>query len=116
MNVKLHSGTKLQSSVELQKEAEVHFDFEISVHERDVELHDRDVYSHLEVDRPNEENRVEPRLSKYVKRHHPNAKYARLMTKKKLRNDTCFLRMYESNIVKDALEDVDQSKAMKEQM
>ena len=88
------------------------FYFEISVHERDVELPNREEHSDSEVDRPNEERRVEPRLSKYVKRHHPVAqiigdKDARTMTRKNLRSDTCFLRMHEPKIVKDALENVD---------
>ena len=54
MNVKLHSRTKLHSGDELQNEVEAHSDSKISVHERDVELVDRDVHSDLEVERPNE--------------------------------------------------------------
>ena len=38
------------------------------------------------------------------------------MTRNKLRNDTCSLSMHEPKIVKDALEDVDWSKAMKEEI
>ena len=38
------------------------------------------------------------------------------MTRNKLRKDTCFLSMKEPKIVKDALEDVDWSKAMKEEI
>lgn len=121
MTVELQSGTKLHSSVELQNEVEAHYDSKISVHERDVELLDRDVHSDLKVERPSKENRVEPRLSKYVKRHHPAAqiirdKDARPMKKKKLRNDTCLLSMKEPKIVKDSLEDVDWSKAMEEEI
>ena len=72
MNVELHLATKLQSGVELQTEVEAHSNFEISIHERDAELPDREVLSDSEVDRPNEENRAEPRLSKYFRRHHPS--------------------------------------------
>ena len=71
MNAKQNVGTELHSNVELQNEENAHFDFEISEHERDVELPDRDVHSDSKVERPNEEMRDEPRLSKYVKRHHP---------------------------------------------
>ena len=39
MNVELHSG------VELQNEVGADFDYEISVHERDVELPNKDVHS-----------------------------------------------------------------------
>ena len=121
MNVKLHSGIELHSGVELQNEVEAHSDSEISVHERDVELPDRNVHSDSEVERPSEETREEPRLSKYVKRHHLAAqiigdKDARPMTRNKLRNDTGFLSMQEPKMVKDSLEDVDWSKAMKEEI
>ena len=60
-------------------------------------------------------------MSNYVKRHYLAAqitrdKDARLMKTKKMINDTCFLSMHELKIVKYALEDVDQSKAMKEKI
>ena len=58
MNVKLHSGTELYSSVKLQNAVEVHFDYEISIHERDVELPNIDVHSDLATKRSNEENRA----------------------------------------------------------
>ena len=45
MNVELHLGTELHSCVELQNEVEEHYDFEFSVHERDIELPNREVYS-----------------------------------------------------------------------
>ena len=64
MNVELHSNE------ELQNEENVHSDFEVSSHGRDVELPKRDVHSDFEVERPNMEARKEPRLSKYVRRHH----------------------------------------------
>ena len=41
------------------------------MHERDEKLLDRDVHSDSDVDRPNIETRIEPRLSKYARRHHP---------------------------------------------
>ncbi len=50
MNVELHSRT------ELWNEVEEHSNSKISVHERDVELPNRDVHTNLEVERQNEEN------------------------------------------------------------
>ena len=38
------------------------------------------------------------------------------MTRNKLRNDMCFLSMKEPKIVKDALEDMDWSKSLKEEI
>ena len=121
MNVDLHLGAKLHTCVELQKKFEAYYDSNISLHERDVELPNKYVHSDLKVERPNEENRAKPWLLKYVKRHHPATqitgdKYARPMTRNKLRNDTCFLSMKEPKIVKDTLEDVDWTKAMKEEI
>ena len=55
----------------LENEENAHFDFEISTHDRDVELPERDVHSDSKAKRPNIEARIEPRLSKYVRRHHP---------------------------------------------
>ena len=52
MNVELHSRTELHSSVELHNEVETHSNLEISVHERDAKLPERDVHSDLEVERP----------------------------------------------------------------
>ena len=99
MNVELHSETELHLGVELQNDVEAHFYSTISVHETDVELLDREVHSDFEVDRPIEERRAEPRLSKYVKRHHPGEKiiadkYARPMTRNWVRSDTCLLNMH----------------------
>ena len=45
MNVELHSGTEPHSDVELQNKVNVHFDFEISVHERDAKLPDSDTHN-----------------------------------------------------------------------
>ena len=111
MNIELQSGTELHSGVELQNEFDAHYDSKISVHERNVEIPNRDVHSDSEVERPNEEMKAKPRLSKYVKRHHPTTKIigdkdARPMTRNKLRNDTCLLSMKEPKLVRDALEDV----------
>ena len=69
----------------------------------------------------NVETRAKPRLSKYVRRHHPTKqiigkKDARLMTRKRLRNESCLLRKKEPKIVKDALEDDDWWKSMEEEI
>ena len=79
------------------------------------------MYIVTEVERQNEEHKAEPRLSKYVRTHHATAqiigdKDARPMKRKKLRNDTCLLSTQEPKIVKDALEDMDWSKAMEEEI
>ena len=78
----------------------------------DVKILEKEVHIDLEFERPNVEYRAEPRLSKYVKRHHLATqiigdKDTRKMTRKKLRNDTCLLRKKETKIVKDTLEAVD---------
>ena len=119
MNVEFHSGTELPSGAKLQIEAEVHSDSKISVHEMNVDLPDREVHSDSEVDRPIDESIAEPRLSKYVKRHHPTKqiigdKDARPMTRNRLRSYKFFLRMHEPKTDKYALEKEDQSKSMKE--
>ena len=103
MNVKLHL------EVELQNEENAQFDSKISTHERDVELPKRDVHSDSKVERPNMEIRIEPRLSKYVRRHHPiekiiGDKEAKPMTRNKLRNESCLLSKIEPRIVNDALQ------------
>ena len=66
LNVKVHSRIEPHLDVELQNEVEVHCNFEISVHERDAELPDKEVHSDLEVERPNAKARAEPRLSKLL--------------------------------------------------
>ena len=60
-------------------------------------------------------------MSKYVKRHHPTTqiigdKYARPMTKNKLRSESGLLSMKQPKSVKDTLEDDDCSKFMKEEI
>ena len=65
VNVELHSDA------ELQNVGNTHSNSKINTHERDEELPDRDVHSDFDVERPNIETRSEPRLSKYVRRHHP---------------------------------------------
>ena len=57
----------------------------------------------------------------YIKKHHTIEKIigsrdARSMTRNNLRSDTCFLSMYEPKLVKDTLENVEQSKAIKEEI
>ena len=64
MNVELYSGIKLHSSVELQNEVEAHSESEISVHERDVKIPDRDIHSDLEVKRPSEETNEKDEVEK----------------------------------------------------
>ena len=66
------------------------------------------MHSDSNAERPNIETRIEPRLSKYVRRHHPakqiiGDKNARPMTRKKLRNETCLLSKIEPETVKDSL-------------
>ena len=83
MNAELHSNVKLQNK------GNAHSDSKISTHERDVELPDRDVHSDSDAERPNMETRTKPRLSKYVRRHHPTEqiigdKEARPMKRNKL--------------------------------
>ena len=70
VNVELNSGTELHSGAKIHNEVEAHSNYEISVHERDAKLPDRDVHSDIEIEKPNEETKAKPRLSKYVKRHH----------------------------------------------
>ena len=89
VNVKLHS------KVELQNEENAHSDYEINTHETNVELPERNMHSDSKVERPNMEIRKEPRLSKYVRRHHSieqiiGDKESTPMKKKKLRNESCF--------------------------
>ena len=102
VNVKLHSDAKLQN------EGNAHFDSEISARERDVELIDRNVQSDFDAERPNMETRKKPRLSKYVRRHHPKEKIigdkeVRPMTRNRLRSETCLLRKIDPKTVIDAL-------------
>ena len=106
MNFELHSDA------ELQNEGNKHFDSEISAHERDVELSNRDVHSDFDAERPNMETITKPRISKYVRRHHPTKqiigdKEARPMTTNRLRNESCLLKKIEPKIVRDALQDDD---------
>ena len=99
----------------------VHSNSEISTHGRDDELPERDVHNDFEVERPNMETRTEPRLSKYVRRHHPaeqiiGNKKAIPMTRNKLRNESCLLSKIEPEIVTKALQDDDWCKAMEEEI
>ena len=121
MKVKLHSKTELHLGTELQTEEIAHLDSKVSIHERDAEIPDRNTHSDTEAERQNEETRVEPTLSKYVKRHHLVAqiigdKYARPMTRDRLRSESCLVSMKEPKIVNDALEDVEWFKATEEEI
>jgi hypothetical protein len=105
----------------LQNEENAHSNSKISTQGRNVELPKRDVQSDSEAERPNMETRTEPRLSKYVRRHHPAKKIignkeARPMTRNRLRNESCLLRKVEPKTVKDALQDDDWYKSMEEEI
>ena len=100
MNVELHSNTKLQNEVN------AHSDNKISTHKRDVELPDRDVHDDFDAKRLNMETRIKPRLSKYVRMHHPTKqiigdKEVRPMTRSRLRSETCLLSKIEPKIDND---------------
>ena len=95
-----------------KNEETTHSNSKVSVHERDVEIPNRNIHSDFEAERKNEETRAKPRLSKYVRRHHPTdqiigKKDARSMKRNRLRNESCLLSKKEPKIVKDALEDDD---------
>ena len=121
MNVELPSRTELHLDAKLQNEVNAHFDSKISEHERDVEIPNRDIHNDSKFERKNEEIRAEPRLSKYVKRHRTTTqiigdKDARLMTRNRLRSESCLLNTKETKLVKDALENKDWSKAMEDEI
>ena len=101
-------NTELHSDAELKNEGNAYFDSKISKHERDVEIPNRYVHSDFDVERPNMETRIEPRLSKYVRRHHLADRFigdkeARPMTRNRLRIETCLLSKIEPKIVNDTL-------------
>ena len=67
------------------------------------------------------EIRTKPRLSKYVRRHHPTKqvigdKEARPMTRNRLRNESYLLKKIEPKTVRDALQDDDYFKDMEEEI
>ena len=97
-------------------DTELHIDVE---HQSDnVELQNRGAHSDSEVEQTlEEERRIEPRLSKYVRRHHPTEKIigeknARPMTKRSSIRSTCLVSNFEPKIVSDALENEDWISAM----
>ena len=51
MNAKLHSSVKLHSRAKLQNEENAHSNSEISTHERDAKIPNRDVHSDTEAER-----------------------------------------------------------------
>ena len=65
MNIELHSNA------ELQNVENAHLDSKKNTHEGDEELPYGDMNGDLDVERTNMETRKEPRLAKYVRRHHP---------------------------------------------
>ena len=114
-------NAKLHSNVELQNEENAHFDSEIRTHERDVEIPERDEHSDTKAERQNIAIRTQPRLSKYVKRHHPTdqiigEKDTRRMIRNRLRSESCLFRMKKPKKMKDTLEDDDWYKAMEEEI
>ena len=121
MNVELHSTVEFHLGAMLQNEENAHFDSEISTHGRNAEIPMRDVHSDTEAERQNAITRTKPRLSKYVKIHHPTdqiigKKDARPMIINRIRSESCILSIKEPKILKDALENNDQCKAMEEEI
>ena len=106
--------------VESHSDAKLHMDVE---HQLDnVELQNKGVHSDLEVEQTlEEERRIEPRLSKYVRRNHPEEqiigeKDARLMTRRSSRKSICLVSTLEPEIVSDALENEDWISAIKKKL
>ena len=64
MNVELHSD------VELQNIGNAHSDFENNTHEGNEELPKGNMNENWDAERNDMETRKEPRLEKYVRRHH----------------------------------------------
>ena len=60
-------NTELHLDVEPQNVENAHSNFEISTHENDEELSDRDMHNDFDAKRRNIETRIEPRLEKYVR-------------------------------------------------
>ena len=58
MDDKLHLGIKLHLGAEFQIETKVYSDYEISVHERNIDVPNREVHSDFKVDRPIKERRA----------------------------------------------------------
>ena len=70
------------------------------------------MHEDLDAKRTNMETRKEPRLAKYVRRHHPREQIIRnkevgTMIRNKLRNKTCLLSKVEPRIVNEALQNDD---------
>ena len=106
MNFELHSDVKLQNL------GSAHFDSENRTHERDEELPNRDVHCDSDAERTNMETRTKLRLAKYVRRHHlPEQiignKEAKIMTRNRIRSETCLLRKVAPRIVSGALQNDD---------
>ena len=73
VNVELHS------EAELQNEESAHSEPKISTRNNDEELPDGDMQREPEPESSNMEIRTKPRLSKYVKRHHPTDQMTRML-------------------------------------
>ena len=115
VNVKLHLDAEPQNI------RSAHSDSEISTHERDEELPDREVHSDSDAKGPNRESRTKRRLAKYVRKHHPTEqiigdKDVGPMTRNRLRSETFFLSKVEPKIVSEALQDDDWYNVMKEEI
>ena len=127
MNLELQSGiepysrAKLHSGFKLHNEENAHYNSEVSTHDKDTELPKRSVHSDSKNERQNVETRIEPRISKYVRRNHPikkiiGSKDARPMTRNRLKNESCLLSQIEPKIVKDTLENDDWYKDTEEKI
>ena len=85
-------------------------------------MHEREAHSDTEVEQIIvEERRIEPRLSKYVKRHHPTKKIirerdARPMKRRSSRRGTCLVSTLEAKLLKYDLDNEDWILAMNEEM
>ena len=115
MNVELHLDDKLKNG------ESAHSNSEINTHERNAELPERYVHNDSKIERTNMKTRIEPRLSKYVGRHHPSKKIigdkeARPMTRNRITNESCLLSKIESKIVRDALQEDDLYKAIEKEI
>ena len=67
------------------------------------------------------ETRIELRLSKYVRRHHPTKKIirnrdAKPMTRNRLKNESCLLSQTKPKIMRYSLEDDDWCKSVEEEI
>ena len=87
-----------------------------------AKLPEREVLNDLEVEKTiADERRTKPRLSKYVRRHHPiekiiQDKYTRPMTRRRSASGTCLVSKLEPKIMKEELENEVWITAMNEEI